>query len=474
MVADILEYGAIEGNDEKNAKANAKALQAAVDKVSAAGGGRINIPSGVFFCGSILLKSGTELHLERGAMLACSLNPEDIMPFPDDKDTEGIDEVDGFNGGFFLGALHAENISVTGEGIIYGQGDKVFIEPDADGGVYECPKQTTEFRPRLMLFEDVKGLEIKNVTLKDAAFWTLHMAGCENVRVTDINIENDDRGVNNDGIDPDCCKNVMIRGCRVFTADDAIVLKSTRPMAEKYGDCRDITISDCILHSHCSALKIGTETYGTIKNVVMGNCIVQDCTRAVGIWMRDGGSIENVLVHHITGSVRRYAGAYELPGKPGWWGMGEPLFISAVRRKYKTGADNPFNSGEFWKNIKEENGLAFSDSGIGKIKDISFDHIDMECESCCFFAGEEEGDIGNVSLNQVHMTFKKNGTQQGGFFDEQPSVRGVYEHEIPALYARGVKKLNINGFYVDDADGKTAWNGKEFMVEDALPKAKAE
>ena len=73
----------------------------------------------------------------------------------------------------------------------------------------------------MILLEDITDLTIRDVTLRDAAFWTLHMAGCRRVRIRDIRILNDDRGANNDGIDPDCCRNVVIVNCIVSTGDDA-------------------------------------------------------------------------------------------------------------------------------------------------------------------------------------------------------------------------------------------------------------
>ena len=112
-------------------------------------------------------------------------------------------------------------------GTIYGQGDQVFLDKNEDNGFHECPKTCEAFRPRMMLFEDVENFTVRDVTLKDAAFWTLHMAGCRNVRIDGIKILNDDRGANNDGIDPDCCRNVVIANCIVSTGDDAIVVKST-------------------------------------------------------------------------------------------------------------------------------------------------------------------------------------------------------------------------------------------------------
>lgn len=131
----------------------------------------------------------------------------------------------------------------------------------------------------MILLEDITDLTIRDVTLRDAAFWTLHMAGCRRVRIRDIRILNDDRGANNDGIDPDCCQDVIISGCLIHTGDDAIVVKATGPMTRRYGPCCNVTITNCVLHSRDSALKIGTETCGDIRNITFGDCLVKDCSR---------------------------------------------------------------------------------------------------------------------------------------------------------------------------------------------------
>ena len=86
-----------------------------------------------------MLKDNVELHLESGAMLISSLNPADITPFPQGGDgTDPDDTADGWEGGFFLGASHAKNVTISGMGTIYGQGDKVFLDKDADNGFHEC------------------------------------------------------------------------------------------------------------------------------------------------------------------------------------------------------------------------------------------------------------------------------------------------------------------------------------------------
>ncbi|MBR6028925.1 MAG: glycoside hydrolase family 28 protein [Clostridia bacterium] len=432
---NIHDFGAV-----ADASTNAgPAIQAAVDAAHAAGGGRVIIPAGTFLSGSVLLKSRVELHLVNGALLLSSLDPAEIAAFPHGADEGGVD---GWNGGFFLGARDAENVVISGDGVIDGRGREVFSDADCDAGFHECPKRCASFRPRLSLFENVTNLTIRDVTLKDAAFWTLHMAGCRHVRISGIRIQGDDRGANNDGIDPDCCQDVNISGCSVFTGDDAIVVKSTGPMAARYGVSEDIVICGCVLHSRDSALKIGTETHGVIRRVSLSDCMVQDCSRAVGIWVRDGGTVEDIHVHHLTGTVRRWGDAYDSPGAPGWWGKGEPVFISATRRPQKP------------------------DSFPGVIRRVSFDHLYLTCESSLFLGGETYSPIEDVRMSEIHLRFERTGTQPGGLFDEQPSARHKYPHAIPALYARSVRGLRLKDSTVRFVGEGEAWDGTLTELED--------
>ena len=110
--------------------------------------------------------------------------------------------------------------------------------------------------------------------------------------------------------------------------------------------------------------------------------------------------------HHLTGCTRRYADAYALPGAPGWWGKGEPLFVSATPRKGKTGS-------------------------AGVIRRVSFDHLYLTSESCAFAAGEPDSEIRDLRISEMHLILQRRGTQPGGLFDEQPSARHIYPHAIP-------------------------------------------
>ena len=266
MDYSILRYGAV-ADGVTNCAA---AIQQAVDAAAAAGGGRVIVPAGRFLSGSVLLKDNVELHLESGAVLISSLNPADITPFPQGGDgTDPDDTADGWEGGFFLGASHAKNVTISGMGTIYGQGDKVFLDKDVDNGFHECPKFCEAFRPRMMLFEAVENFTVRDVTLKDAAFWTLHMAGCQNVRIDGIKILNDDRGANNDGIPATSPHGLTVKNCFIRTTDDCISLKTENKDIDA-----DVAIEGSTMYGVASSdgVMVGYECKGRLTNVKVKDC----------------------------------------------------------------------------------------------------------------------------------------------------------------------------------------------------------
>ena len=442
-IYNILDYGAVscaedrEGGPIEGATLSTQAIQKAIDLCSESGG-RVVIPAGRYVSGSIRLKSNVELYLENNSILMADHHQESMMDFA--KDFEDDNEATGWVGGCFIYAKDAENIAIRGTGMIDGQGRRYFYDDEPDEGFHESPLNVCGLRPRLTYLENIRNLSVESVTFYDAAYWTLHMAGCSNVMIDGIRILNERRGANTDGIDPDSCHNVIIRNCLIECGDDCVVIKSTAPSFEKYGDCENIVISSCIMHSHSSAIKIGTETYGDIHHVIVSDCVLENCSRGIGIWSRDGGRVYDVNIHHVTGTTRQYLG-YEgrkefNPGYPedrdfidSWWGKGEPFVITATKRKD-------------------------CDRIPGKISGIFADHLTIDAEGCITIAGEEYSPIEDVIIDDSRIMYRSISGHPVKYIDEQPSEHGSYERKVPYAYVRFGKNIKINSEFKVDGDLK--------------------
>ena len=109
MVYNIVDYGALPGIGNMNTAP----IQRAIDACSAAGGGTVLVPSGLFISGTLYMKSNVELHLEMGAELKASTNREDYNA-PDAYPENGWADAEGWDGRHFIIAHYAENVAITG------------------------------------------------------------------------------------------------------------------------------------------------------------------------------------------------------------------------------------------------------------------------------------------------------------------------------------------------------------------------
>jgi hypothetical protein len=401
----IMEFGAV----ADGTTLNTASIQAAIDYCDSQGGGTVVVPNGQFLSGAIMLKSCITLHLEAAATIISSME-EEHFTLPGQQGNVGL-----------ISARAAHRVAVTGQGTINGQGER-FLEPDNEDGDHVLVP-IVEFRPKLVDLEGCTDVLFRDVTLYRASSWCLHMTGCSRVNIQGIRILGQLRGPNNDGIDPDCCKDVHISDCHIEAGDDCIVLKTTEYGASRYGTCENITVTNCTFISRSCALKIGTETHADIRNVVFQNCTIRYSNRGLGIWARDGGTIENVLFSNIVIETRLFSDALEQTRKRKWWGKGEPVFITAERRP---GGGHP-----------------------GKIRNISFEHLLIEAENAIYLEGSAESIIAHIKLRDVRQSLHQRSPYPGGVFDTNPSVRGVFMHAIPALFIRHAHDVVLDGVQVD-------------------------
>ena len=220
---DITDYGAVPGRETLNTAA----IQNAVDACSAMGGGKVLIPPGTYYSGSILLKDNVELHLQAGAKLLASEDINDYETIKVDYISQNRDY--GGHGLYpederfaFILAYKATNIAITGEGIIDGNGGngKSFQVTVDSADNWHKPR-----RPRLVHLISCKDILIRDVDMQYCQNWNLHLENCEDINIDNITILGH-ANANDDGIDINSCRDVTIQNCKVDVGDDGLVFKT--------------------------------------------------------------------------------------------------------------------------------------------------------------------------------------------------------------------------------------------------------
>ena len=287
---NILKYGA----RADTTRLSTAALQRAIDDCSKAGGGRVVVPAGGYKIGTIILKSDVHIFLENGATLYGSTDIKDYRPMKSDFVSLRTQH----NTLQLIYADKVRNVTIEGLGTIDGQ-----------GGVFK--KTTMEeagiLRPHLIRFIQSENILLRDITLRNSGCWMQHYLACDGVRIEDVTVFNRDN-YNNDALDLDCCRDVVVKGMIADTDDDGLTLKSTadRP-------CENIRISDCIVSSHCNAVKMGTESNGGFRNISISSIVVKpSCNQekklygltrgisAISLEIVDGGVMENVNISDFT------------------------------------------------------------------------------------------------------------------------------------------------------------------------------
>lgn len=371
---------------------DAQAIQRAIDQCSEEGGGRVLLPRNhTFLAGPIQLKSNVELYLESTATLKA--NPDEsiykLSAFGENRG-EGM---------LWLWADNAENISITGKGTIHGNGiafmgaeleDSYELKPLAD--------QTFDPRPHVLTLTNVRNLTIRDVTIMEGAYWTVHLVGCNEAVIDGINLLNNLKIRNGDGIDLDHSKNVRISNCHITSGDDCICLKNRRE-TERYGSCHDITVTSCVMSSRSCAIKIGSENMDSIYNVVFDNCIITGSNRGLGIQNRDEGTVTDVVFSNILLDCRLWSDV--------WWGKAEPIYVTSYPRA------NGNHKDANWRFPKGQ-----IEGKCGEVSRIWFNNITATSANGCFVGGDIPEKVKDIYFNNVRV--RLNAPASHLLFDKRP------------------------------------------------------
>lgn len=313
---NILDYGAQKcAWNAAERVLSTDAIRKAIETCNKNGGGRVVIPKGDWITGAVHLKSNVNFHLEEGATLHFSDNPEDYLPAVHVR-WEGVEC---YNYSPLVYAPNCENVAITGKGTLNGHGKKWWaLKKKEDFDRIKASAQplesrqfglkggVTSQRPVLLMPWKSKNVLIEGVTLIDPPFWTVQPVYCENVIIRGITIDSR-RGHNGDGIDLDSCKNVLIEYNNLQTNDDAVCLKSglNQDGIQIGIPCENVVVRHFVARNVLTGsggIVIGSEMSGGVRNVYVHDALFEDCDR--GIRMKStrgrGGIVENIFVEDVT------------------------------------------------------------------------------------------------------------------------------------------------------------------------------
>ncbi len=384
------------------------AINKAIDAAAQAGGGTVLLPAGTYLSGSIHLKSNIHLRIDAGATILGA--PQDRKAYDPAERFEGHAYQDGGHTYFHNSLIWGEgltNVSITGPGMING------------GGLVRSSNQAN----KSIALKLCRNVLLRDFTIYHGGWFAALVTGCDNMTVDNLTMD-----TNRDGIDIDCCRNVMVSNCRINSpGDDGICPKSTFALGRNVVT-ENLTIVNCMVSGFREGtlldgtmkpargngrIKFGTESNGGFRNVTIDNCVFRGC-KGLAIEEVDGGILENITINNISMmDVASY-----------------PIYITTGKRNRGPEVTAPSRM----RNILISNVVA---TGVSRQSGIEI-------------FGLPEQPVEGIRLENIRLVFEGGGSKEQAANVPQelgtgyPEPRGV----MPAygLFARHVRGLELANF----------------------------
>jgi polygalacturonase len=298
-----------------------KAFADAIATCHQAGGGRVVVPEGVFSSGAIHLRSGVNLHVGRGATIKFASDPKKYLPVVFTR----FECIEVMNYSPLIYAFEQENIAVTGEGTLDGQGDtwQAWVKLAGSDvkklnsmGRDKVPVAQRVFgegfhlRPNFIQPMRCRNVLIEGVRIVNSPMWVVHPLYSTNVTVRGISVTT--RGKNSDGCDPDSCTDVLIENCTFDTGDDCIAIKSGRDHDGLRVNIptENVVIRNCLFKEGHGGVTMGSETSGGIRSVFAEDCHFDSPNLDMALRFKTnparGGFVEDVFIRNCTVKTSKY------------------------------------------------------------------------------------------------------------------------------------------------------------------------
>lgn len=386
----ITDFGAI----GDGATLNTVSIQKAIDQLSSKGEGTLVIPKGVFLTGAIFLKPGVNLYLDEGAVLKGSTDRKDYPKLRT--------RIEGHFEEWLPALINADKVDhlrIGGKGTLDGNGVPFWKDFWARRLVNRETTNLDVERPRLVLVQNSRDVQISGITFKDSGFWNLHLYRCKNVVVENVRFEvqNGLLAPSSDGIDIDSSQDVTVRGCTFRVDDDAVCLKGTKgPFAREDKDSppvEHIRVVDCVFERGHGVLTVGSEAT-IVRDVVVERIKVVGPIALVRLKLRPDTPQLYEDIHYRDITLESNSGAmievrpwkqfFDLKGQPPPQSVVRNVSISNIKGTYGSFGEIQGNPGQT------------------SISDIKLENIDVQLTN----AELKTVDVKNLRIKNVKVNGK--------------------------------------------------------------------
>ncbi len=488
---NILNYGAI----ADGYTLNSKAINSAIEACAAGGGGTVVIPRGSFVTGPIIMKSNINLHLDAGALILFS---SDFNQYP--LVASSFEGVDAARCQSPFVAENLENIAITGEGIMDGNGfywrplkkDKLtetqwkehlkkyggVLTPDgkvwyssakalkgAEGsniGKLTAGKSLSDFedikdflRPNMIRISNCKNVLLEGITFENSPAWTTHLMLSEHITIKNLKVKNPWFGTNTDALDLESCKNALVEDCVFDTGDDGICIKSGRDEeGRKRGKAtQDVIVNNCVVYHAHGGFVVGSEMSGGVNNMFVSNCnfIGTDIGLRFKTARGRGGVVENIYVNNVNmKDIPAEAILFDM-----YYMAKDPVVLAGEKREPPKVAAKPVDESTpqfrnfFFRNITcngAAKGIFIRGIPEMHIKNILIENAVLQADN-----GIDIQEASNVTLNNITMLSKDTNPVAYVLNSDHVTINNLSYPEKAALLlqvqgaaTKDIKLLNTN------------------------------
>ncbi len=405
---------------------NTTSIQAAIDSASCNYAlhnqkTRVVIPQGTFVSGTLYLKSGVTLHLERGATLLGSTNPFDYVKDPTVRWTA------------FIFAIRQHDIAITGQGTIDGRGwevannmvNYIHLGLVDDPLKYDRPNESN--RPENIHFRECEHVVVSGITLRNPASWNQQYDQCRYVLIENQTVDSKSYW-NNDGVDIVDCQHVVIRNCNMDAADDVFCFKSH----SVDGLSEDVLVENCTGRSSANGIKFGTMTRGVFRHFRFRNITLYDTYRsAITLASVDGGALQDIVIDGLRAT-----------------NTGNPIFLRFAERRQ--GTVTPCLKDIVIRNVYVEVPADKPDAGYSYEGPVEDQPRNISPSG---IVGTPEHRIQNITLENVEIHYPGGSDSSYAFCGSDPkSLASIAERVTQYPEFSMFKELPAWGLYLRHAD----------------------